>query len=291
VKKIEAFTDEQGVEHPAREIPNGYEVSNKGDRRFSQYGARLKDGRNIDTAFKQALPALRQEILQRETKAEAEDVARRQELARKKGQDPAAIQPRKIVERAPEPKEVYPVYKALWQEWATENPTQVEELRKQAAGRPLTDQDMRKGAISPARALAEILDETTPKGVTESQYAALPEQKARPNAPRGLTQSQLEEQVPGKTGKAAPTLSVVEMPTRSYEGRTQHNAQQAEVTAAFAINNESTGERQTARAAGDKLVQWDGGKLSGFAQAITTKLQERQGTSLNVAGTGLVRWA
>lgn len=271
VKKIAAFTDAKGVQHPAREIPNGYEVSPKGDRRFSQFGATLKDGRNIDTAFKQAMPALRQELLQQATKAEAEDVARRQEIARKKGLDPATIKPREIKERSPTPQEAYPVYKALWQQWHAENPGQLEELRKLAAGRPLTDRDMRKGAVSPARALAELLDETAPKGVTESQYAALPGQKPAPK-------------------RATPTLSVVEMPT-SYAGRTQHNADQAEVTAAFAINNESTGERQTARAAGDKLVQWDGGKLSGFAQAITSKLQERQGTSLNVAGNGMVRWA
>ena len=242
-------------------MPTGYEVSDRGDKRFSQFGAKLKDGRNIDTAYKQARAKLRTELFQQAQKAEAERVTRLQEAARKKGQDPSLIKPEEIEMREPEPREVYPLYKALWQQWAVENPSLIEDLRKKAAGRPLTDYSLRKGAISPARALAEIMDESAPRGTTRLPSEAAP------------------------TKKEAPTLSVVQMSSPSYPQRTEHNAKRGDVTASLAIDQTQRGET------GDKLVAWEKDqKLEDFADSVTAKLQERNGTTLNVTGNDIDVW-
>ena len=53
----------------------------------------------------------------------------------------------------------YVGYLPLWQEWAKQNPELIEELRKNARGKTLTDQ-FANTRVSQARALAQILNET-----------------------------------------------------------------------------------------------------------------------------------
>ena len=69
------------------------------------------------------------------------------------------------------PAESYAAYKALWQQWARENPELMAELREKSAGRPLTDM-FAATEISQARALAEILAEPAQSGPAVSQPPA-----------------------------------------------------------------------------------------------------------------------
>ena len=55
----------------------------------------------------------------------------------------------------------YFFYKDLWSQWAEENPSLLEDLRQKAQGKVLTDK-FASSPVSQARALADILNETTP---------------------------------------------------------------------------------------------------------------------------------
>lgn len=63
-------------------------------------------------------------------------------------------------------------YLPLWQEWARQNPELIEELRINANGKILTDQfagtKERPGRVSQARALADILNSQSQRGVQKS---------------------------------------------------------------------------------------------------------------------------
>lgn len=60
----------------------------------------------------------------------------------------------------------YEGYLPLWQEWARQNPKLINELRNKSAGKTLTDQ-FANTRVSQARALAEILNETSSQETTE----------------------------------------------------------------------------------------------------------------------------
>lgn len=80
-----------------------YEVSSRGDKRFSALYAKLSDGRTIEQAYQQAKwsgkgkPAIHKDFPYRET------------------------------------------YLGLWKQWANENPKLIEELRRLSAWKVLTD--------------------------------------------------------------------------------------------------------------------------------------------------------
>lgn len=59
-------------------------------------------------------------------------------------------------------------YLPLWQEWAKQNPQLIDELRQKAAGKVLTDM-YASTAVSQARALADILNSSTQQGVNPVQ--------------------------------------------------------------------------------------------------------------------------
>lgn len=118
----------------ARYADDGYEVSTAGDMRFSAMHARLQDGRTIEEAYQLDIKGYR---------------AQGDSWRLGKGKRP-------LVPMTPD--ETWAAYKALWQRWASENPALIADLRRRAAGRPLTDQ-YAKTAVSQARALAEILEE------------------------------------------------------------------------------------------------------------------------------------
>lgn len=58
-------------------------------------------------------------------------------------------------------------YLPLWQKWAEQNPTLIEELRESSKGKILTDQ-FANTRVSQARALSEILNETPPQPSVQS---------------------------------------------------------------------------------------------------------------------------
>lgn len=106
----------------ARKAKDGYEVSSRGDKRFSAMYAKLKDGRTIEDAYQEAKGS-------------------------GKGQP------------AKDPNfKYYATYLGLWKQWAKENPKLIEELRTKAEGKTLTDQ-FASTDNNQARALADILNE------------------------------------------------------------------------------------------------------------------------------------
>jgi len=117
----------------ARKADNGYEVSTKGDTRFSALNAKLKDGRTIEEAYQLDVKGYR---------ADSND------WQYGKGKPPKDTSI-----------DSYKEYKKLWQQWANENPGLMKELAEKSRGKVLTDK-LAKTDTSQARALAEILNES-----------------------------------------------------------------------------------------------------------------------------------
>ena len=112
----------------------GYEVSSKGDKRFSAFYARLYDGRSIEQHYQC-------------------DV---------KGYDPGGTDWRRGKGMPPlDPnKNMWTEYLALWRQWAVMNPALMEELRDAAAthGNRLCDR-FATTPVNQAAALAWLLNE------------------------------------------------------------------------------------------------------------------------------------
>lgn len=119
----------------ARFHENGYEVSSKGDSRFSALRARLRDGRTIEQAYQLDVKGYR---------------VCTDDWRHGKGKTPLNDLTVEQLEQE---------YKDLWRKWASENPRKIEDLRRLSKGKVLTD-CFAKTPISQARFLAEILDET-----------------------------------------------------------------------------------------------------------------------------------
>lgn len=113
---------------------NGYEVSSKGDRRFSAFYARLDDGRTIEAAYQLDIKGYRIH-----------------------GNDPMLGKSKDSL-RGHTHEQLWEEYLGLWRQWARENPQLMDELADKAAGKVLTDM-FAKTPISQARALAQILNE------------------------------------------------------------------------------------------------------------------------------------
>ena len=145
----------------ARYSGNGYEVSSRGDRRFSAMNATFKPdtivegvdvgGRTIEDVY--------QNVIKRSGKGQApaaDSIIRRpvieSELSGEALQDYYSKDPSDWSYRIG--------YLPLWQEWAKQNPELIDELRKKAHGRFLTDM-FANTRVSQARALAEILNTPT----------------------------------------------------------------------------------------------------------------------------------
>lgn len=113
----------------------GYELSSKGDRRFSALCARLQDGRTIEEAYQLDVKGYR---------------AVSNDWRAGKGKPPL------------NEVDLWGEYLALWQLWAQQNPALVSELRSLAQGKVLTDM-FASSPVSQARALATILNDSTPE--------------------------------------------------------------------------------------------------------------------------------
>lgn len=94
-----------------------------------------------------------------------------------------------------------------------------------------------------------------------------------------------------KSEEALPRLSLFEDSSPEYKPRTQQNAR-ADVTAAFAIDFESAGERLTHKAAGPRYIDIPFGEdVSESASRLTAFWKSREALTLNVAGNGIYTWA
>lgn len=134
----------------ARTSDNSYEVSTRGDKRFSALVAAFKEGTII----------------------EGTDVGGKtieyvyQNVIKKSGKGKAPSKDSKLYNESLNTKEeredfsYYEGYLPLWQEWARQNPELIEELREKTKGKTLTDQ-FANTRVSQARALAQILNESS----------------------------------------------------------------------------------------------------------------------------------
>lgn len=111
----------------------GYQVSSKGDKRFSAFYAKLSDGRSIECAYQC-------------------DV---------KGYDIGGTNWRLGKGKPPldKSKDMYKEYLLLWKSWAVNNPALIEELRSLAVKNNNKLCDMFANTpVNQARALADILN-------------------------------------------------------------------------------------------------------------------------------------
>jgi hypothetical protein len=121
----------------ARYAQNGYEVSSAGDRRFSAFHARLRDGRTIEEAY------------QLDAKGYRQLGYSLMEAKYDKGEH-APIKMTK--------EQLWEAYLNLWRQWAEENPDLISVLKIKSSGKVLTDQ-FAASPVNQARALAAILSE------------------------------------------------------------------------------------------------------------------------------------
>ena len=111
----------------SRRVGAGYEVSSKGDKRFSALYARLADGRTIEDAW-----------------AQAKGYPDRYAAKGRPAKDPDF--------------DYQGVYRGLWFQWANENPALMADLAVKSAGVPLVDR-FAKTDNNQAWALSELLAE------------------------------------------------------------------------------------------------------------------------------------
>ena len=140
----------------ARTSSNGYEVSTRGDRRFSALVATFKPGTIIDgvDVGGKTIEHVYQNVIKKSSKGKApaknsklyneslKTNEEREDFSYQKG------------------------YLPLWKEWAKQNPELMVELKKKSQGKVLTDQ-FANTRVSQARALAEILNESEVKDSTQ----------------------------------------------------------------------------------------------------------------------------
>ena len=112
----------------------GYEISSRGDKRFSAFYAKLPDGRTIEEAYQLDVKGYR-----------------------KYGNNPMLGKGKPPLDKS---KDLYAEYRALWQTWANHNEKLLLELRSLALKHNNTLSDMfAKTPVNQARALTEILNE------------------------------------------------------------------------------------------------------------------------------------
>ena len=146
----------------ARVASNNYEVSSKGDKRFSALYATFKPGTIIDGV----------DVSGRTI----EDVY--QHVIKKSGKGRAPSKDSKLYNeslKTQEEREDFSYtngYFPLWQEWARQNPELIEELRQKSTGKVLTDQ-FANTRVSQARALTDILNSSTLPQVLDKKYEEL----------------------------------------------------------------------------------------------------------------------
>lgn len=130
----------------ARRAENSYEVSSKGDTRFSALYAKLKDGRTIEEAYQLDVKGYR---------------AQGNNWRLGKGKAPLTSMTKE---------QTWQAYKNLWRQFLEENPTLEQDLRNKASGKVLTDM-FASTDISQARALAELLNERKSSSSTSNNPA------------------------------------------------------------------------------------------------------------------------
>lgn len=167
-----------------RQSKNGYEVSSKGDKRFSAFFAKLQKGTVID------LPGKPNYVLEKDaTIEEIYQIGIKGYPSVNKGKGKASLNPMTRMQQ-------YGYYKALWETWAEDNPEAMKDLAQKAKGKALTDQ-FANTDINQARALSEILNKSNWE--TESNEKISP---ALPPNPISTDMDEIRSQVIAKMKEA-----------------------------------------------------------------------------------------
>ena len=169
----------------------GYELSSKGDKRFSALNARLSDGRTIEEAYQLDVKGYRNPAIKNQSWRDGKGKAPKVSMS---------------------PQQQWEGYKGLWKQWAKENPKLIEELRVASAGKVLTDK-FAGTPVSQARALAEILNETDP--VTTSTSTSTVSNETTTTLVESSTPPVTTETTQDLTATAAPEELNVDIPTES----------------------------------------------------------------------------
>jgi hypothetical protein len=133
----------------ARTAENSYEVSTRGDKRFSALVATFKKGTVIDgiDVSGKTIEDIYQSVIKKSRKGQAPS------------KDSKLYNESLKTKEEREDFSYTEGYLPLWREWAKQNPELMNELRIKSYGKTLTDQ-FANTRVSQARALAEILNES-----------------------------------------------------------------------------------------------------------------------------------
>ena len=145
---------------------NSYEVSSRGDSRFSALNARFKPGTII----------FGHDVSGRTIESVYQNGVKQGNWATDSNAKTGAPRSKEIIKGNTSEDSYREGYLPLWKEWAKQNPSLIEELSIKAAGKTLTDMFVSKNTtVSQARALSEILNERYPSAVSlfKSQASAL----------------------------------------------------------------------------------------------------------------------
>jgi len=129
----ELFEDEKEEVHQKLPKKKTYEVTTRGDARFSAFNAKLSDGKSIEEHYQVGVKGY-------------------SSIKEGKGKPPKDKN-----------KDLDAEYQALWDRWADENPDLIEDLREKSKGKKLTDMFSKEGGVNQATALTRILERTSPK--------------------------------------------------------------------------------------------------------------------------------
>jgi hypothetical protein len=135
----EIFEDEKEEVHQKLPKKKTYEVTTRGDARFSAFNAKLSDGKSIEEHYQVGVKGY-------------------SSIKEGKGKPPKDKN-----------KDLDAEYQALWDRWADENPDLIEDLREKSKGKKLTDMFSKEGGVNQATALTRILERTSPKKATVSK--------------------------------------------------------------------------------------------------------------------------
>lgn len=185
---------------------DSYEVSSRGDKRFSALVATFKKGTIIDgvDVGGMTIENVYQKVIKKSGKGKApakDSILRHDPVTRKEDADfletlpkdlSSAIAKDFIGEKSATKEQLedysyYRGYLPLWQEWAKQHPELIEELRENAKGKTLTDR-FANTRVSQARALADILN-SQPRTTEQTKVEKPTENKTIENTQEETSQT------------------------------------------------------------------------------------------------------
>lgn len=164
----------------ARFAKGGYEVSSKGDARFSAIHATLSNGKTIEETYQLDIKGYR---------------SMGNDWWLGKGKPPLVSMSREAL---------YQEYLKLWKQWAEEHPELIHELMQKTGNKVLTDQ-FAATDISQARALADILAER--RGLRSLKVSGPAESMKKPTDVNTLGIVQMQDLFQQSEAESPPTSS------------------------------------------------------------------------------------